>query len=69
MEAAGTAKSERERGFSIWVAAVLGAPMAGEWRRLPALRGPVNTAAEAAVNPVAAHTRSGSCQPVTSPSA
>ena len=27
-------------GFYVWVAAVLGAPAAGEWRRLPALRGP-----------------------------
>jgi hypothetical protein len=33
---------------------VLGAPAAGEWRRLPALRGPVDTAPEATVNPAAA---------------
>jgi len=33
---------------------VLGATAAGQWHRLPALRGPVDTAPEAPVNPVAA---------------
>jgi hypothetical protein len=66
VEAAWTASPERERGFYIWLAAVLGVPAAREWRRLPALRGPVDTAAEAAVNRWQPHTRSSSCLPVTS---